>query len=109
MAETIVAWLRERPSATVNDIVASGLMSSRSASDAVQYAVRCGALARDVRRGASVKDRVQYRTTGIALPAVRLRGAEPCFDGLLQAWGIVLNPPQLRAGESRRHQIADYE
>lgn len=106
-AEALVAWIRERASATVSDVAASGLMNSRAASDAVQYALRCGALERCVRRGASAKDRVHYRVTGVALPIPRTRGAESSFDGLLQAWGIVLEPPELRASESRRHQISD--
>jgi len=106
-AEALVAWVRQRPSATVSDITGSGLMNSRTASDAVQYALRCGALERVVRRGASAKDRVHYRATGVALPIPRTHGAQPSFDGLLQAWGIVLVPPELQASESRRHQISD--
>lgn len=107
-AESLVAWLRQRPSATVSDVAASGLMNSRTASDAVQYALRCGALERVVRRGASAKDRVHYRATGVALPAPRSQSV-PSFDGLLTAWGIVLEPPQIRAIDSRRHQISDHE
>jgi hypothetical protein len=48
-AEALLAWFRERTDATVSDIVASGMMKSRTASDAVQYALRNGALERMVR------------------------------------------------------------
>ncbi|MEX3917938.1 hypothetical protein AB4Y43_17100 [Paraburkholderia sp. BR10872] len=106
-AEALVAWVRQRTSATVSDITAAGLMNSRTASDAVQYALRCGAVERVVRRGAGAKDRVHYRATGVALPVPRTRGAEPTFDGLLTAWGIVLEPPQLLSVSSCTHQIAD--
>ena len=107
-AEALVAWVRQRPSATVSDIAASGLMNSRTASDAVQYPLRCGALERITRRGASAKDRVRYRATGMALPASRVQSV-PSFDGLLTAWGIVLEPPQILVVDSRRHQISDHE
>lgn len=107
-AEAVVAWVRQRPSATVSDIAASGLMSSRTASDAVQYALRCGALERVIRRAMSAKDRVHYRATGVTLPAPRAQSV-PTFDGLLTAWGIVLEPPQIRALDSRRYLISDHE
>ena len=107
-AGALVAWVSQRASATVSDIAASGLMSSRTASDAVQYARRCGALERVIRRGASAKDRVHYRATGVALPERRAQSA-PSFDGLLTAWGIVLAPPQIPAVDSRRYLISDQE
>jgi hypothetical protein len=106
-AEVLLAWFRERASATVSEIAASGLMKSRTASDAVQYALRNGALERIVRSGASAKDRVHYRATGVALPAPRAQAGQPSFDGLLTAWGIVLEPPRLLSTESCRHQISD--
>ena len=106
-AEVLLAWFRERASATVSEIVASGLMKSRTASDAVQYALRNGALERIVRSGASAGDRVHDRATGVALPAPRAQSGQPSFDGLLTAWGIVLEPPRLLSTQSRRHQISD--
>ena len=106
-AEILLAWFRERASATVSEIVASGLMKSRTASDAVQYALRNGALERIVRSGASAKERVHYRATGISLPALRTQTGQLSFDSLLTAWGIVLVPPRLLSTESRRHQISD--
>ncbi len=106
-AELLLAWLRDRPSAAVCDVEASGLMKSRTASDAVQYALRNGALERVIRPGAAAKDRVQYRATGVALPTPRAQSV-PSFDGLLKAWGIVLEPPQLQVVETRRYQIADH-
>jgi hypothetical protein len=107
-AEALLAWMRERSHATVADIVASGLMASRTASDVVQYACRCGALARDVRKGASARDRISYRVTGVALPAPRAPSV-PTFDCLLSAWGIALDPPHLATTASRRHEISDHD
>ena len=108
-AEVLLAWFRERASATVSEIAASGLMKSRTASDAVQYALRNGALERVVRSGASAKERVHYRATGIALPASRTQAGQLSFDGLLTAWGIVLEPPRLLSTGSHTHQISDSE
>lgn len=105
-AEILLAWLRERGDATVGEMTAAGLMSSRVASDAVQYAVRHGALRRIVRRGASAKERMRYQVTGIALPVPRTN-IQPCFDGLLNAWGIALEPLPLVSTEVCRHQICD--
>ncbi|HUO61588.1 MAG TPA: hypothetical protein VMU24_13030 [Candidatus Acidoferrales bacterium] len=108
-AQALLAWLRDRESASVGEIAASGLMKSRTASDAIQYAVRSGALERVVRAGASAKERMRYRATGVALPAPKLHVALPSFDGLLQAWGIAREPVALPATEARRHQISDYD
>jgi hypothetical protein len=105
-AELLVEWLREHSDASVGEISAAGLMNSRTASDAVQYAVRHGALERIVRRGVSAKERVRYRVTGVALPVPRT-GAQPCFNGLLNAWGIALEPLPLASTEARRHEIGD--
>lgn len=107
-AEILLAWLGECSTATVSEIAASGLMSSRTASDAVQYALRNGALERIVRSGASAKERVRYRPTGIALPTPRTQ-AQPSFDGLLEAWGMTLEPIHLAMVNSRTHQISDNE
>jgi hypothetical protein len=84
-------------------------MSSRTASDAIQYALRNGALERIVRSGASAKERVRYRPTGVALPARRTQPAQPTFDGLLEAWGIAREPIGLPMINSRTHQISDNE
>ena len=108
-ALVLLAWFRDRESATVGEIAASGLMKSRTASDAIQYAVRSGALVRVVRAGASAKERMRYRATGVALPAPRTHVAPPSFDGLLEAWGIAREPIALPTTEARRHQISDYD
>ena len=108
-AEILLAWIRERSGATVSEIVASGLMKSRTASDAIQYAVRSGALERVVRVGATAKERMQYRATGVALPTPRISVVVPSFDGLLEAWGITREPVALEAKETHRHQISDNE
>ncbi|TDG02015.1 hypothetical protein E1N52_41915 [Paraburkholderia guartelaensis] len=83
-------------------------MNSRTASDAVQYALRYGALEHVVRRGASAKNRVNYRATGVALPIPRSKSA-PSFDELLAAWGIALEPVSLPTLDAHRHQISDNE
>lgn len=108
-AEALLAWIRERDSATVGEIAASGLMKSRTASDAIQYAVRSGVLERVVRAGASAKERMRYRATGVALPAPHRHVVLTSFDGLLEAWGITREPVPLPATHARRHQISDYE
>ncbi|WP_321936158.1 hypothetical protein [Paraburkholderia sp. J8-2] len=107
-AEALLAWFRDRESATVGEIAASGLMKSRTASDAIQYAVRSGALERVVRAGASAKERMRYRATGIALPTPRTHGMLPSFDGLLEAWGISREPVALPTSDARRHEISDH-
>ena len=108
-AEALLAWLRDRESATVAEIAASGLMKSRTASDAMQYAVRNGALERVIRAGANAKERMRYRATGVALPAPRTHVAPPSFDGLLEAWGIAREPIALPATQARRHQLSDHD
>ncbi|TDG02072.1 hypothetical protein E1N52_41710 [Paraburkholderia guartelaensis] len=105
-AEILLAWLGEHAVATVSEIAASGLMSSRTASDAIQYALRNGALERIARTGVSAKERVRYRLTGIALPVPRTQG-QPSFDGLLEAWGIALKPIHLAMVNSWTHQVSD--
>jgi hypothetical protein len=107
-AQELLAWIRERASATVGEVVASGLMKLRTASDAIQYAVRNGALERVVRSGASAKQRVQHRATGIPLPSPRTQIISS-FDRLLEAWGTTLEPVTLPVTEARRHQISDHE
>jgi hypothetical protein len=108
-AEALLAWFRDRESATVGDISASGLMEAHTASNAIQYAVRSGALERVFRSGAGAKGRVRYRATGVALPSPRNHTAMPSFDGLLEAWGITLKPITLRVIDARRHRISDHE
>jgi hypothetical protein len=108
-AQALLSWLRERTSATVSEIVASGLLKSRTASNAIQYAVRNGALEREVRSGTSAKERVRYRATGTALPEPRALVPQPSFDGLLEAWGIALEPILLPMTQARRHEISENE
>jgi hypothetical protein len=107
-AQDLLAWFWGRTSATVSEVVASGLMKSRTASDAIQYAVRNGALERVFRSSASAKQRVQYRATEIPLPAPQTQ-IGPSFDGLLEAWGITLEPITLQVIDARRQQISDHE
>lgn len=105
-ALTLLHWLAQRESASVSEITASGLMSSREASDVVRYAMRNGAAER-VTRGASARGTARYRSTGVPLPEPRTAPAGASFDGLLSAWGIAQQPPELPAVRIRVYQIED--
>lgn len=104
-AEALLTWLHGRASATLDEIVESGLMKPRTASAAIQYAVKCGAIERIDRAGAGT--RVRYRVTGSMLPLRQSQTALTSFDELLQAWGMVREPIPLSVTESRQHQISD--
>ncbi|NPT62458.1 hypothetical protein [Paraburkholderia elongata] len=106
-AQKLVDWLRENQPATVAQVAATGMMNSRDASDAVQYATRHGVLERIKRPGASASERVQYRLTGHALPALKSAPVAPSFDGLLLAWGIARTPPRLPAHTSHKLELTD--
>ncbi len=80
-------------------------MGSREASDVIRYALRNGAVARA--NGAAQRGSVRYRSTGVSLPEPRASTVEASFDGLLRAWGIAQEPPQLRVLEVRVYQIPD--
>lgn len=103
-ALTLLGWLAQRESASVSEIVATGLMNSREASDVIRYAIRHGAA---VRVTAGARGLARYRSTGAALPEPRAGIAAPCFEGLLSAWGIAQEPPQLPVLNARVYQIAD--
>lgn len=105
--ETLVDWLRQHQPATVAKITVSGLMNSRDASDAVQYAARHGILERIRRPGASATERVQHRLTGQQLPVLKAAPAVPSFDSLLQAWGVARTPPRRVAQTSRKLELTD--
>ncbi|CAD6552944.1 hypothetical protein LMG27952_05351 [Paraburkholderia hiiakae] len=105
-ALTLLRWLAQRESASVSEITASGLMSSREASDVVRYAMRNGAAER-VNTGASARGSARYRSTGVPLPEPRMAPAGASFDGLLSAWGIAQQPPELPAVRTRVYQIED--
>jgi hypothetical protein len=105
-ALVLLGWLAQRESASVSEITASGLMGSREASDVIRYALRNGAVAR-ANGAAARRGSVRYRSTGIPLPEPRSATVEASFDGLLRAWGIAQEPPQLRVLEARVYQIPD--
>ncbi|MEM5400211.1 hypothetical protein [Paraburkholderia unamae] len=105
-ALTLLHWLAQRESASVSEITASGLMSSREASDVVRYAMRNGAAER-VNKGASARGTARYRSTGVPLPEPRTAPAGASFEGLLSAWGITQEPPELPALRTRVYQIED--
>jgi Fic family protein len=67
-AEALLAWFRDRESATVGDISDSGLMKAHTASNAIQYAVRSGALERVFRSGASALSRDRRRAAFTSEP-----------------------------------------
>ncbi|TDG10981.1 hypothetical protein E1N52_01615 [Paraburkholderia guartelaensis] len=105
-ALTLLHWLAQRESASVSEITASGLMNSREASDVVRYAMRNGAAER-INKGASARGSARYRSTGVPLPEPRTTPAGASFDGLLSAWGIAQEPPELPAVRTRVYQIED--
>jgi hypothetical protein len=85
-AFALLPWLEERESATVGEIAAAGLMTSREASDAIRYAERNGAVER-VQTDTGVKTSPRYRVTGAPLPgAARSAAPSVSFDGLLAIW-----------------------
>lgn len=105
-ALALLGWLAQRESASVSEITASGLMGSREASDVIRYALRNGAVVR-ANGAAARRGSVRYRSTGVPLPEPRSTTVEASFDGLLRAWGIAQEPPQLRVLGARVYQIPD--
>lgn len=112
-AQKLLDWLagQEREGqpparATVRQIAASGVITSRAASDAVQYALRHGSLRPVKRPGAAPNERVAYELTGTRLPAVK-KAAVPDFGGLLSAFGIAHTPVAIASVCSHRFELAD--
>lgn len=99
----LVEYLRENNAATVSAIVHDRLMNSREASEALQYAIRHGVIARDKHPGAAPDARVTYRLTGQPLAATK----DPSFsfDALLTAWGIACRPSQSESHPAGRRII----
>jgi len=106
-AQLLVEWLRIHEPATVRQLAATGLMTSRAASDAVHYAVRHGVLEPLKRQSAGSGGRPQYRLTGNALPSLKAARSVPDFDGLLTAWGISHHAASIPACNSRRIQFGE--
>lgn len=105
-ALALLGWLAQRESASVSEITASGLMGSREASDVIRYAMRNGAVVR-ANGSAAPRGSTRYRVTGVPLPEPRSATVEASFDGLLRAWGIAQEPPQLPVLHARVYQISD--
>ncbi len=101
----MLGWLAQRESASVAEITAAGLMSSREASDVIRYALRNGAVAKA--NGEAQRGSVRYRSTGIPLPEPRSSTVEASFDCLLSAWGIAQEPPQLLVLDARVYPTLD--
>lgn len=91
-AERLVSYLEANETTTVSAIVRERTMNSREASDALQYAIRHGAITREKHPGAAPDERVTYRLTGQPLRATEAPSFS--FDALLSAWGLCRNPPQ---------------
>lgn len=108
-AQKLLDWLNEGMgrAATVAQIAAAGLMTSRNASDSVQYALRYKAVEPVEHHRGAGNEKVQYRATGRSLPAAKPPRPGPSFDELLQAWGISCTPPSLETRSSRTIQAAD--
>ncbi|WP_322048634.1 hypothetical protein [Paraburkholderia sp. J67] len=105
-ALTLLDWLAQRESASVSEITAAGLMGSRTASDVIRYAIRNGAIAR-VDGTTAVRGTARYRSTGVPLAEPRSSTIAASFDGLLRAWGIAQEPPQLDGLQTRVYQMSD--
>lgn len=106
-AEILLEWLNQCPSATVAEMAKFAAVSSTTASDAVQYAVRNGAMERI--NSASTRGPKLYRSTGIPLPVPHSPVSRASFNELIQAWGITLQPPRIQSHQSCRHRISDAE
>jgi hypothetical protein len=93
-AEILIRRLRKRGEPmTIRQIVRSGAMDSREASNAAQYALRHGAIKRVVVPGAAYAERRRYGLTGLTLP-LRDESRGMSFDALLAAWNIPCGPPR---------------
>ncbi|MBK3786742.1 hypothetical protein G3A43_41905 [Paraburkholderia aspalathi] len=106
-AQKLIDWLRVHQPATMVKIVSTGMMQPRTVRDAVQYAMRQGAVERIRRPGASSNERGLYQLTGRPLQERINNPTGPSFDGLLSAWGIARVPPQLPSEISCRCRVAD--
>jgi hypothetical protein len=84
--ERLVEYLGVNESVTVSAIVRERLMNSRESSEALQYAIRHGVVAREKHPGAAPDERVTYRLTGQPLTAIKKPSFS--FDALLSAWGL---------------------
>jgi hypothetical protein len=105
-ALTLLHWLEERESASVREIAAAGLMSSREASDVIRYGIRNGAITK-ASTGSSAGGAVRYKATGALLPMPHPETTDASFDGLLNAWGIAQQPPELPVVSTRAYLIRD--
>ncbi|WP_233874905.1 hypothetical protein [Paraburkholderia adhaesiva] len=106
-ARLLMHWLAENQPATIAQIAAAGLMTSRALSDAVGYATRHGTIVRIQLPVKSGRECFELRLTGRALPTGPGLASPPSFDELLSAWGITLNPPSLPLAISHRHMPSD--
>jgi hypothetical protein len=92
-AEVFIRQLDKRGEPmTIRQIVRSGAMDSREASNAAQYASRHGAIKRVVVPETACAERRRYGLTGLTLP-LRDENGSMTFEALLAAWNIPCGPP----------------
>lgn len=104
----LIEYLGECPRPmTVALIARAGVLSSRDASDALQYGIRLGVIERIDGQELPLKRRFLYRLTGQPLPPVSGGVIGPSFDALLAAWGIARVPPRLPCYTSLRRVYSD--
>ncbi|WP_155646787.1 hypothetical protein [Burkholderia territorii] len=98
-AEQLVDYLQEHDSASMTEVVRSGLMSVGDAKTAIRYCIRHRVIGQDVVLNAPLHERVRYHLTGILLRQSRQRGYS--FDALSRAWGLAMTPPDNYEGRRR--------
>jgi hypothetical protein len=104
----LLDYLRKNPQPlTVTNVAMAGLMNSRDAYHALEYGVRNGVIERIQVPRSSLKERVQYRSTGRPLLPGKTNAAGPSFDALLAAWGIARVPPSLPSHTKPRRVLID--
>jgi hypothetical protein len=94
-ARVLIDYLRDHQPAPVESMVQDGVLGSRAAADALQYALQYGAICREDIVGGGFCELVRYSLTGSPLRPNGARIDRSSFDALLGAWGIARVPPQL--------------
>jgi len=99
-AEQLVDYLQEHDSASVTEVVRSGLMNAQDATTAIRYCIRHQVISQEeVVHNAPLHERVRYHLTGTLLRQSQQRGYS--FDALLRAWGLPMIPPECYEGRRR--------
>jgi hypothetical protein len=100
-AEILIRYLEGHQPAPVESLVQDGVMNRAAATEALQYALRHGAIERVQSSAGCFEAISRYSLTGHAL---RREGKElrVVFDALLGAWGMALEPPPVVGDLSAR-------